>query len=76
MTPMTFVNKEKPMQLVNLICARWLALSRSERGAVTVEYILVFGCVTLGMVAALLKLGPSLLVAWGQTKTVLLSSKP
>ncbi len=68
------------MPIAHLVAARLFAhvdrLLRAERGAVSVEYIAVFGFVTIGMTVALVKLGPNLFAAWGQTQTVLMASKP
>ena len=69
------------MSLVEYLCARVLAflgrgLVRDERGAVSVEYIAVFGTVTVAITVAMVKLGPGLLTAWGHTKQALLASKP
>jgi Flp pilus assembly pilin Flp len=69
------------MSIVEYLFARVLALldrglARDERGAVSVEYIALFGTVTVAITVAMVKLGPGLLTAWGQTKQALLAGKP
>ena len=51
-------------------------LRGDERGAVTVEYMTVFGFVSLVFVFALIAVGPNLLTGWTATRTLLLSNKP
>jgi Flp pilus assembly pilin Flp len=48
----------------------------SDRGAVLVEYTAVFAFVSIGIALAIIKLGPTLLLAWDATRAVLLSNKP
>lgn len=58
---------------------RWrsrLDRGRDDRGSVPVEYIAVFAFVSIGLAIALVKLGPTLLEAWGTTQRVLLANKP
>ena len=67
------------MRLVHLIglARRWLSSqARDDRGSIPVEYIAVFAFVTVGLTLSLVKLGPTLLQAWGTTQHVLLANKP
>jgi Flp pilus assembly pilin Flp len=52
------------------------SLLRDERGAVTVEYMAVFGFFSIAFIFALVAVGPHLLSGWYATRTLLLSSKP
>jgi hypothetical protein len=47
-----------------------------DRGSVPVEYIAVFAFVSIGIALSFVKLGPTLLQAWGTSEHVLLANKP
>jgi hypothetical protein len=47
-----------------------------DRGSVPVEYIAVFAFVSIGLAISFVKLGPTLLDAWGTSQHVLLANKP
>jgi hypothetical protein len=47
-----------------------------DRGAVPVEYIAVFAFVSIGLAISFVKLGPTLLEAWGTSQHVILANKP
>jgi hypothetical protein len=47
-----------------------------DHGSVPVEYMAVFGFVTIGLTIPLVRLGPALVDAWSKSETVLLANKP
>ena len=52
------------------------AARMNDRGSVPVEYIAVFAFVSIGLAISFVKLGPTLLEAWGTSQHVLLANKP
>ena len=64
------------VHLVGLVRRRFFARAHDDRGSVPVEYIAVFAFVSIGLALSIVKLGPTLLQAWGATQHVLLANKP
>ena len=68
------------MRLIHLV-RNWLgshpqARGMGDHGSVHVEYIAVFAFVSIGLAISFVKLGPTLLQAWGTSQQVLLANKP
>ena len=55
---------------------RRLLLTRDERGAVSTEYVVLMGAVGLGVVFALVAIGPTLVKDFQSTRTVIAAPHP
>ncbi len=55
---------------------RRLLLTRDERGAVSTEYVVLMGAVGIGVVFALVAVGPTLVKDFQSTRTVIAAPVP
>jgi Flp pilus assembly pilin Flp len=67
------MTKEIEMRFIQFVRR---GLPTDNRGAVPVEYIAVFAFVSIVLAISLVKLGPTLLAAWGTSEHLLLANKP